>query len=99
MALSASETNVRNYDVMSAGVLIGALPPLLVYFFGGKYFVRGLTRGRSSEGSAMATLTIRNVRKTYGAVEVLKGIDLEAATASSSRWSAPRAAASPRCSR
>ena len=38
-------TNVRNYDVMSAAVLIGALPPLLIYFFGGKYFVRGLTQG------------------------------------------------------
>ena len=45
MALSANQTSVRNYDVMSAGVLIGALPPLLVYFFGGKYFVRGLTAG------------------------------------------------------
>lgn len=45
VALSAGEVNVRNYDVMSAGVLIGALPPLLVYFFGGKYFVRGLTQG------------------------------------------------------
>ncbi len=31
VALAASETNVRNYDVMSAGVLIGALPPLLIY--------------------------------------------------------------------
>lgn len=29
----------------SAGVLIGALPPLLVYLLGGKYFVRGLTQG------------------------------------------------------
>jgi glucose/mannose transport system permease protein len=45
VALTASGTNVRNYDVMSAAVLIGALPPLLVYFFGGKYFVRGLTQG------------------------------------------------------
>ena len=45
VALSSNGTNVRNYDVMSAGVLIGALPPLLVYFFGGKYFVRGLTAG------------------------------------------------------
>ena len=27
----------------------------------------------------MATLTIRNVRKAFGAVEVLRGIDLEAA--------------------
>lgn len=45
VALASGETNVKNFDVMSAGVLIGALPPLLVYFFGGKYFVRGLTQG------------------------------------------------------
>jgi glucose/mannose transport system permease protein len=45
VALSTNGTNVRVYDVMSAAVLIGALPPLLVYFFGGKYFVRGLTAG------------------------------------------------------
>ncbi len=46
VALSTNGTNVRVYDIMSAAVLIGALPPLLVYFFGGKYFVRGLTQGR-----------------------------------------------------
>ena len=45
VALSTNGTNVRVYDVMSAAVLIGALPPLLIYFFGGKYFVRGLTAG------------------------------------------------------
>ena len=45
LALSANQTNVHTYDVMSAAVLIGALPPLLIYFFGGKYFVRGLTQG------------------------------------------------------
>jgi glucose/mannose transport system permease protein len=45
VALSTNGTNVRNYDVMSAAVLIGALPPLLIYFFGGRYFVRGLTQG------------------------------------------------------
>ncbi len=45
VALSTNGTNVRVYDVMSAAVLIGALPPLLVYFLGGKYFVRGLTAG------------------------------------------------------
>ena len=45
VALSMSGTTVRTYDVMSAAVLIGALPPLLVYFFGGKYYVRGLTQG------------------------------------------------------
>ncbi|MCP4380118.1 MAG: carbohydrate ABC transporter permease [Hyphomicrobiales bacterium] len=45
VAFAASQTSVRNFDIMSAGVLIGALPPLLVYFLGGKYFVRGLTQG------------------------------------------------------
>lgn len=45
VALSAGGTNVRIFDVMSAAVLIGAIPPLLVYFVGGKYFVRGLTQG------------------------------------------------------
>ena len=44
-ALTANGTTVRNYDVMSAAVLIGALPPLLIYFFGGRYFIRGLTQG------------------------------------------------------
>jgi glucose/mannose transport system permease protein len=29
----------------SAAVLIAALPPLLVYLFGGRFFVRGLTMG------------------------------------------------------
>ena len=45
IALSTNGTNVRNYDVMSAAVLIGAMPPLLIYFFGGRYFIRGLTQG------------------------------------------------------
>jgi glucose/mannose transport system permease protein len=35
VALALNGTTVRTYDVMSAAVLIGALPPLLVYFFGG----------------------------------------------------------------
>ena len=45
VALSTNGQNVRAYDVMSAAVLIGALPPLLIYLFGGRYFVRGLTQG------------------------------------------------------
>ena len=45
VALATNGTNVRVYDVMSAAVLIGAAPPLLIYFLGGKYFVRGLTQG------------------------------------------------------
>jgi glucose/mannose transport system permease protein len=45
IGMASGGTNVRVYDVMSAAVLIGAIPPLLIYFFGGRYFVRGLTQG------------------------------------------------------
>ena len=33
------------HGVQSAAVVIAALPTLLVYLFGGKYFLRGLTAG------------------------------------------------------
>jgi len=43
--LSGGGTAVHQYNVESAAVLIGALPPLLIYLFGGRYFLRGLTQG------------------------------------------------------
>lgn len=45
IAIGTAGQKVTDYDIASAAVLIGALPPLLIYFFGGKYFVRGLTQG------------------------------------------------------
>ena len=45
VSLATTVMNARAYDVTAAAVLIGALPPLLIYLFGGKYFVRGLTQG------------------------------------------------------
>jgi glucose/mannose transport system permease protein len=45
IALSAAIADVPQYGVQSAAVIIAALPTLLVYLFGGKYFVRGLTAG------------------------------------------------------
>jgi len=45
VGLSTNSMNARAYDVASCAVLIAAIPPLLIYFFGGKYFVRGLTQG------------------------------------------------------
>jgi len=45
VALGSGGLTVHAYNVASAAVLIGACPPLLVYFLGGKYFVRGLTQG------------------------------------------------------
>jgi glucose/mannose transport system permease protein len=45
IALSAGGMAVHQYGVESAAVLIAALPPLLVYLFGGRYFLRGLTQG------------------------------------------------------
>jgi glucose/mannose transport system permease protein len=45
IALTGGGTSVHRYNVEAAAVLIAALPPLLVYFFGGRYFIRGLTQG------------------------------------------------------
>ncbi len=45
IGLAAAGTSVHQYNAESAAVLIGALPPLLIYLFGGRYFVRGLTQG------------------------------------------------------
>lgn len=45
VALSATAGSSAEYGVQSAAVLLAAIPTLLVYFFGGKYFIRGLTAG------------------------------------------------------
>ena len=45
VAMATAVMNAKAYDVTSASVMIAAVPPLLIYFLGGKYFVRGLTQG------------------------------------------------------
>jgi len=45
IALTASVADIPQHGVQSAAVMIAALPTLLVYLFGGRYFVRGLTAG------------------------------------------------------
>jgi glucose/mannose transport system permease protein len=45
ISLSAAITSEPMYGDQSAAVLIAALPTLLVYLFGGRYFLRGLTAG------------------------------------------------------
>ncbi len=45
IALSAAVADVPQHGVQSAAVILAALPTLLVYLFGGRYFVRGLTAG------------------------------------------------------
>lgn len=45
VAFSGSGTGVRAYNVEAAAVIMAALPPLVIYVVGGKYFVRGLTQG------------------------------------------------------
>jgi glucose/mannose transport system permease protein len=45
IALTAAVADIPQHGVQSAAVMIAALPTLLVYLFGGKYFVRGLTAG------------------------------------------------------
>jgi glucose/mannose transport system permease protein len=45
IALSAAVADIPQHGVQSAAVMIAALPTLLIYLFGGRYFVRGLTAG------------------------------------------------------
>ncbi len=45
IGISATVTTTPQYGVQSAAVLIAALPTLLIYLFGGRYFMRGLTAG------------------------------------------------------
>jgi glucose/mannose transport system permease protein len=45
IALSAAITSEPMFGDQNAAVLIAALPTLLVYLFGGRYFLRGLTAG------------------------------------------------------
>ncbi len=45
IALSAAVADIPQHGVQSAAVIIAALPTLLIYLVGGKYFVRGLTAG------------------------------------------------------
>ena len=45
IGLTASIADVPQHGVQSAAVIVAALPTLLVYLFGGRYFVRGLTAG------------------------------------------------------
>jgi glucose/mannose transport system permease protein len=45
IALSAHISQAPQYGEQSAAVLMAAAPTLLVYLFGGRYFMRGLTAG------------------------------------------------------
>ena len=45
----------------------------------------------------MAAVVIRNVEKAFGATKVIHGVSVEIADGEFVCWSAPRAAASPRC--
>lgn len=43
--LSTTSTGEIEYNVNTAAALMTALPPLLIYFLSGRYFVRGITAG------------------------------------------------------
>ena len=42
--VNVAEGEIR-YNVNMAATLLTAIPPLIVYFLSGKYFVRGVTAG------------------------------------------------------
>ena len=44
-AIATTSTGEIEYNVNMAAALLTALPPLLVYFGSGRFFVRGITAG------------------------------------------------------
>src|SRR5215472_14465319 len=44
-AIATTSTGEIEYNVNMAAALLTALPPLLVYFVSGRFFVRGITAG------------------------------------------------------
>jgi hypothetical protein len=59
--------------------------------------MRILRRLHSFGQAAMASVTIQAVKKNFGEVPILHGVDIDIADGSSPCWSARRAAASRRC--
>jgi len=43
--MNSSSTSGASYDVLMAGALLTAAPPLIVYFLLGKFFIQGITAG------------------------------------------------------
>lgn len=43
--MNASSTSGASYDVLMAGALLTAAPPLIIYFLLGKFFIQGITAG------------------------------------------------------
>ena len=70
-----TSTGIVEYNVNMAAAIIAAAPTLIVYILAGRYFVRGLMAG-AVKGYPMAFLEISSLRKRFGALEILKGIDL-----------------------
>jgi len=44
-AIGRTSTGIIEYNVNTAAALLTELPPLLIYFVSGRYFVRGITAG------------------------------------------------------
>ena len=43
--LNSSSTSGASYDVLMAGALLTAAPPLFIYFVLGRFFIQGITAG------------------------------------------------------
>src|SRR6202000_986814 len=63
---------------LSAASTIAIAPIMVFGWMSQRQLVQGLTFGAVKEGtSVMATLSLQNIRKSYGPVEAIKGVDLE----------------------
>ncbi len=74
-----STQGVKEYNVnMAATILTGAVP-LLVYFFSGKYFVRGIAAGAVKGSTKLHSVSIKDLSLNFGSISVLKNLNIEVA--------------------
>ena len=91
---------ITDWNCVLAALSLAILPVVVIYVIFSRQLISrpDRRRGQIRRAFSMATLRIDKLNKCYGATRVLSAIsNSRSATASSSCWSAPPAAASRRC--
>ena len=91
-----SVQGVKEYSVNMAATILTGLAPLIIYFVSGKLFVRGIAAGAVKGRHMEYSVQIKHLDLSFGAIEVLKDLNLDIREGSFWCCSALRAAASPR---
>lgn len=67
---------VSAFNLLFMNILLVTILPLIVFIVFNRQIVAGMTAG-AVKGQAMADVKLNDIRKCFGAVKVIKGIDLD----------------------